>query len=120
MSRKRITYRPSKAQSILGGVVGGLFVLLGIFVVIPSFGLFGIVWTLAAAGIAATNLYHAFGRTYAGPRIEVEDEEDAPAARGPVELNAQARLEQLEQLKTSGLISEEEYQEKRQQILNSL
>ena len=118
MSRKRITYRPSKAQSILGGVVGGLFVVLGIFVVIPTFGPFGILWTLIAVGITATNLYHAFGKKYVGPRIEVEDQEPDP--RQPADFNAQARLEQLESLRASGLITEEEYQEKRQQIVDQL
>ena len=56
MARKRVTYRPSKAGSALGGVVGGLFVLIGLFVAIPTFGLFGVLWTLIAVGITGANL----------------------------------------------------------------
>ena len=42
MARKRVTYRPSKAGATLGGVVGCVFVLIGLFAVIPTFGPFGI------------------------------------------------------------------------------
>ena len=35
--RKRVTYRPSKTGSVMGGVVGVIFVLIGLFVVICSF-----------------------------------------------------------------------------------
>ena len=41
MSRKRVTYRPSKTGSAIAGVVGLLFVGIGLFVVIPVFDAFG-------------------------------------------------------------------------------
>ena len=59
--RRRVTYRPSKASGVFGGVVGGIFVLIGLFVAIPTFGAFGILWTLIAVGITGMNLYQAFG-----------------------------------------------------------
>ena len=40
--KKRVTYRPSKAQGAFGVVWGGVFILIGLFVVIPVFGPFGI------------------------------------------------------------------------------
>ena len=86
MARKRVTYRPSKAGSALGGVVGGLFVLIGLFVAIPTFGLFGVLWTLIAVGITGANLYQAFGKGYVGPEIHIEEESDsehAQPAAGP-------------------------------------
>ena len=43
--KRKITYRPSKAQSVFGGVVGVIFVLIGLFVAIPQAGLFGLFWT---------------------------------------------------------------------------
>ena len=46
--RKRVTYRPGKAQGAFGTIWGGIFVLIGLFVVIPTFGPFGIIWTLGA------------------------------------------------------------------------
>ena len=119
--RKRITYRPSKASGIVGGVAGGLFVLLGIFVVIPTFGAFGILWTLFALVIAVSSLYQAFGKKYVGPEIHME-EDGAPAAPGgePIGLDAQQRLEQLQRLLDAGLITREEYEDKRAEILRGL
>ena len=117
--KRRVTYRPGKAQSALGLVMGGIFILIGLFVVIPTFGPFGILWTAMAVGITAVNGYHAFGGKYMGPEIHIEDDQSAgPSA--PVDLNAGARLEQLESLRASGLLSEEEYQSKREEILRSL
>jgi hypothetical protein len=53
----RIGVKPGKAVSALGMVLGGLFILLGVFLVIPTFGAFGWVWT---AGAAAIVIYYAF------------------------------------------------------------
>ena len=110
--RRRVTYRPNKVSSIMGGVVGIVFVLIGIFVVIPNAGLFGIFWTVCAAAITASNLYQAFGSKYIGPEIEIEDE--------PGTDDTQARLEKLRKLYESSLISREEYEEKRKEILKEL
>ena len=118
--RKRVTYRPSKTQSAFSAVVSGIFVLIGIVFVIPNIGGFGVLWTLVAAFGMATSVYHAFGKGYIGPEIHIEDEggrrPEAPAAS----LDAKSRLEQLESLRTAGLIDEEEYREKRREILEQL
>ena len=45
---KKIYVKPSKSQSKIGFVAGIIFCLLGIFLVIPTFGPFGICWTLIA------------------------------------------------------------------------
>ena len=139
MRRRRVTYRPSKAQGAFGLVWGGMFVLIGLFVVVPVFGPFGILWTLAALGITAMNGLHAFGKKYVGPEIRIEDEEGGGEAAGPREgsapaspapedhghipstaLNARERLEQLNSLKEAGLITGEEYDRKREEILSGL
>ena len=62
MARKRVTYRPSKTGSVFGGVASCIFVGIGLFVVIPTFGAFGILWTLIAAGGAVMSFYQAFGK----------------------------------------------------------
>lgn len=98
--RRRVTYRPSKAQSILGGVVGAIFVLLGLVMVIPMAGPFGLLWTAVAAAIAATNFYHAFGKGYIGPNIEISDEGELPAAAESPE----DRLKSFNPSTTSGLL----------------
>ena len=106
-------------------VFGGIFVLIGLFVVIPTFGPFGVLWTLMAAGITGVNAYQAFGKGYVGPEIHIEDEETPqttfyPPVQPGQSGDAKARLEQLESLKTAGLLTEEEYQAKRAEILRSL
>ena len=116
--RKRITYRPNKAGGILGGVVGCIFVLIGIFFVIPGAGLFGVFWTLVALGITIANLYAAFGKKYMGPEIYMEEE--IPSAAAGTMTDAKARLEQLQQLLDAGLITKQEYEEKREEILRGL
>lgn len=119
--RRRVTYRPSKGQSAFSAVVCGIFVLIGIFFVIPNTGGFGVLWTLIALFGAGTSAYHAFGKGYIGPEIHIEDEEgQRPGPAPAADLNAKARLEQLETLREAGLIDEEEYQAKRREILESL
>ncbi len=125
--KKKITYRPSRQQGAFSTAVGGIFVLIGLFVVVPTFGLFGLLWTLIAVGITVMNAYQAFGKGYTGPEIRIEDEEERSspppethdhiqsAAMGP-----QKRLEQLKSLREAGLIDEREYQEKRKDILRDL
>ena len=126
MSRKRVTYRPNKASGVMGGIMGGIFVLIGIFVVIPTFGPFGILWTLVAAVICGGSLYQSFGKKYVGPQIEIEEESTENSGsvenrtKSAPDLHAKERLEQLEQLRTSGLISDEEYEKKRKDIVDSL
>ena len=116
MSRKRVTYRPSKTGSIFGGVVGCIFVGIGIFVVIPTFGAFGILWTLIAVGIMGINFYQAFGKGYVGPEIHIEEEVSVDDPKGTPE----QRLEQLQSLYDRRLITKEEYEQKRQEILKEL
>jgi hypothetical protein len=117
--RRRITYRPSKQQSIFGGVMGAVFVGIGIFVVIPIFGAFGGLWPLLAGGITGFNLYAGVSKNYAGPEIRVE--EDGSQARNDSDADGSARrLEELRTLYDRRLITQEEYEEKRKDILKEL
>ena len=126
--RKRVTYRPSKSGSVMGGVVGVIFVLIGLFVVIPSssmaggFGaIFGVLWTIIAGVIAGTNFYQAFGKGYIGPEIHIEEEGKSEHAQdAPAPGDAQARLTELRQLYDQRLITQEEYEQKRREILEEL
>lgn len=131
MRRRRVTYRPGKAQGVFGVVLGGIFVLIGLVVAIPTFGLFGILWTLIALCITVMNAFHAFGKKYVGPEIRIEDEEEqnerssspAPETHDHIPstaLDAQRRLEQLETLKQAGLITQREYDQKREEIVKGL
>ena len=117
--RRRVTYRPSRALAGFTTVVGVIFVLIGVFVAIPQAGAFGVLWTLIAVGITAYNGYMAFGKKYIGPEINIEDEgAPNPAPEGPSD--AETRLTQLAALHEKGLITDEEYEEKRQEILDEI
>lgn len=131
--RKKVTYRPSKAQGIFSTIWGGIFVLIGPVVVIPAIGPFGLLWTAGAAAITALNAYRAFGKRYSGPEIHIEEEtvenlsgqerEAAPQTHDHIPstaLDAKERLEQLERLREAGLITGEEYRKKREEILQDL
>lgn len=117
MARKRVTYRPSKTGSVFGGVASCIFVGIGLFVVIPTFGAFGILWTLIAAGGAVMSFYQAFGKKYMGPEIHIEEE---GASVDDPKGDPQQRLEQLQSLYDRRLITKEEYEQKRQEILKEL
>lgn len=117
--RRRVTYRPSKAQSVFGGVVGILFIGIGVFMVIPTFGPFGILWTLMAVGITGFNFYTAFGKNYAGPEIHIE-EDSAGIQENSAAGTSAARLEQLRSLYDQRLITQEEYEDKRKEIVKEL
>jgi len=129
--KKRIYYRPNKASGIIGGVIGGIFVLIGIFFAIPVFGAFGIAWTLIAALIAGVSLYQAFGKKSDGsaplsPEIIIEDvpvpgADPAKPDRSAVDSgDVEARLIKLQDLYDRRVISREEYDEKRRDILGEL
>ncbi len=116
MARKRVTCRPGKTNGIFECIVGGIFVLIGVLMVIPTFGAFGILWTLLAAGSTACNAYRAFGKGYAGPEISIEDDTSGGGTGG----GTGSRLRELQNLYDRGLITREEYEAKRQEILREL
>lgn len=139
MARKNINYRPGKAQARMGLVVGVIFVFIGICVLIPSTlvsgffpaVLFGLAWTGIAIYNVVVNAKVAFGseedvKEYFGGYV-VTEEDSAPAAPREdhdhipsMALDAQKRLEQLQNLKNAGLITEAEFTAKRREILEEL
>ena len=118
MKRRRVTYRPSKSGSAFGGIVGIIFTCIGLFVAIPTAGAFGVLWTLIALAMTVYQFAMAAGKVSAGSwSIEEEDEgrDGAPGGK-----SAQDRLTELQSLSDRGLISREEYEEKRKEILEEL
>ena len=121
---RRIKVKPGKTQSKLGFFVGLAFVAIGLFVAIPVFGPFGIFWTAIAAFIAFSNYKNGFtdegvptheieiddvgsdyGNSYSAPRYTTGDD-------------IEAKLRKLESLYNQDLITSEEYEKKRQEILD--
>lgn len=123
--RRNIHYKPSKGASILGGIVGctmGFFGLFGMSDMAYGFGTeflaFRLVWCLAAFGIGIYNFLLAAGVVKYNGGYEITDETDDGAKGG--KSDAEARLEELQTLYDRRLITEEEYQEKRRDILDRL
>ena len=129
MSRKRVRVKPGKAQSTVSFVVGLAFVLVGLVMVVPTFGPFGLLWTGVAVAITVINGLNAFGKKGV-PTMEIYSEEDDDEAPSPARedhdhipstaLTTQERLEQLQTLKEAGLLTDEEYRNKREEILKGL
>ena len=111
---KKIHVRPGKSQSKVGFVVGIVFCLIGLFVVIPTFGLFGILWTAAAGWIAYTHYRNGFTDKHIASRV-IEIEEN-----GEAEEDVEERLQKLQSLYDKALITRDEYEQKRKEILSDL
>ena len=125
--KRHVTGPPDKSSAVISGIFGVIFVLIGIFVVIPSSGLFGLLWTAAALVFTVSNFRHIFPKKSAGPNPHTGQEERTPPpvsrdagsapARPTNQLDREGRLDQLKRLKEAGLLSDEEYRAKRDEIL---
>lgn len=126
--KKNIRFSPSPAMRTFSRVFSGIFALIGLsFVyvgvtkVLPSgSGVFGIVWTLMACCFAGLGIYGAVSKNglyglYRGFGISITDE-DAEGEKRDIT----SRLEELEKLRDDGLVTKEEYDQKREEILKDL
>ncbi len=112
--------RPSKPASAIGIVVGAVFVGIGVFVVIPGAGLFGVIWTLLAlVGTAyhAANVFSEQGVAHEVVEFDTSPQAERHESATP---SPELRLSKLDELKQQGLVSEEEYTEQRTRILDDL
>ena len=124
MRRRRVVrIHPSKPSMVLSLVVGVIFCLLGVFIVIPTFGVFGLFWTLISAGITVVNAMPLFSGEerdlYHTMTIEEDSGYDGLAADTQSD-DIAARLEKLKALYDRRLITTEEYESKREEILRRL
>lgn len=138
--RYTVRYAPTGAgktmlrgMGVFHAIFGTVFALVALFEIIPAAGLFGIPFLAAGVFFAVNGTLIALGKNgLMGRSYQIESEEEfgqEPPNLPPVEthdhipstaLDAKHRLEQLESLKTAGLISDQEYRQKRQEILNGL
>ncbi|MEG0366805.1 MAG: SHOCT domain-containing protein [Coprobacillus sp.] len=109
---RNIKVKPGKTQSLIGFISGLVFIGIGLFVAIPNFGLFGIFWTLIACVITGTNAMNAFGKKGVS-MYEVNIENDSSS-------DIEERLIQLDSLYNQRLITKEEYDQKRKDILEDI
>lgn len=114
--KKHVRYRPSKVNAGMSFGVGIFFVMIGLTVAIPQAGLFGLVWTGIAVTITVVNGLYLFGKrdnTSLFGGYVITDEE-------PEEESSEERLKKLQSLYDQRLITTEEYEEKRKEILKEL
>ena len=117
MAPKKIKVKPGKTQSKMGFIVGILFVIIGCFVAIPTFGLFGIIWTVDAGIIAFTHYKNGFSdEGVATHEIIIEDGMEIIERADDGE-DIEAKLLKLNSLYEQRLITKEEYDEKRKELL---
>jgi hypothetical protein len=110
----RIRIKPSRPQAALAMVVGIAFVGFGLLVGIPTFGVFGIFWTVMALAMTVYFAINAFSpRGLAHTEIDIEH--DAEPEEGGLQFDE--RLRRLERLREEQLISAEEYERKREEIM---
>jgi hypothetical protein len=106
--------KQSKPISAVGFFGGILFIGLGVFLMIPTFGSFGIIWTVFAAIITAYHGYGLFSKRGVS-LYEVEAESHSGSRSSPAD-----RLTKLEDAKNRGLVSESEYKTQRNRILSDI
>ena len=120
--RTRGRVRPSKPLSALAMLVGILFVLVGVFFLIPHLGWFGIIWTLVAGAITAYHALNVFSERGVAHEVVDFDISTVESARPPAPNadSAEQRLKNLESLREKGLLRDDEYEMQRRKILDQL
>ena len=122
MSRK-IKVTPGKGQSKAGFFAGIVFCFIGLFIVIPTFGPFGIFWTIIAVIITITNGYNTFtDKGIASHEITIDElyQPDKDTSLGSNNKTSEQRLKELQGLYDKGMVTYNEYQEQRKRILDDL
>ena len=125
--RRRYRVRPSKGALVMTAVMGLFFTCIGVCVVIPAtwklgpMALFGLLWTGIAVYTAVSSLLALTGKKnvtgYSGMEVYEETEEEPVSTAAST---AEARLQELRNLYDRSLITEEEYEAKRREILKEL
>ena len=132
---KKIHVRPSKGQSKVGFAAGIIFCLIGVCIVIPTFGLFGIFWTAIAGWITYVHYKNGFTNEPIDSHvIHIEDDEENVTVTKHTGYHTysydttseiensdiEERLRKLQNLYDQSLISSEEYTQKKKEILKEL
>ena len=129
---KKIKVRPGKTQSKAGFVVGIMFCLLGLCVIVPMFVPFGLLCTGVAEWITYSHYRNGFtDRPISNRVIEIEDDGKSitvvPDIMGHSNEtqavhteSVEDRLKKLQSLYHQELITKEEYEKKKQEILDEI
>lgn len=118
MATKKIKVKPSKMQSKIGFIIGILFLILGFVVIIPTFGLFGIIWTSIAGLIVFINYKNGFSdEGIATHEVIIEENVNSSNSSNNND-DIEKKLTKLNSLYEKNLISKEEYNKKRKELID--
>lgn len=128
-----------RGMGVVHAIFGGVFVLIALTEIMPQAGIIGLPFLAGGAFFLVNGIRIAVSKNGMAQRVGYEVETDIehevitglmeepyvePSSPAPAnfvpETNAKQRLEQLESLRTSGLITQEEYEEKREEIIARL
>ena len=122
-----------RGMGVVHASMGIVFVITALTSIIPHAGLFGLPFLLGGAFFAVNGIRMLIGKNGFTHRIgyDIETDMESESMAGIMEepksdavvidpARTKARLEQLETMKNAGLITKEEYREKRQEIIDSL
>ena len=128
-----------RGMGVVHAIFGGVFAFIAITTIIPQAGIIGLPFLAAGAFFCIDGIRMAVSKNGMEQRVAYDVETDVeheviaglmeepyvePSSPAPAnfvpETNAKQRLEQLENLRTSGLITQREYEEKREEIIARL
>ncbi len=111
----RMRVKQSKPSALAGMLMGIIFIVVGFTTVLPTFGMFGVLWVLICLVITATQAYNFFSnKGVSSWEVDVDAPDYAGPANNP---DFETRLRKLGKLRDDGLISEEEFNRKREEIM---
>lgn len=114
---KNIRVKPGKTQSKIGVATGLVFCCIGLFFIIPTFGPFGILWTIMAVIITVINSLNAFSeKGVPTHEIVMEDDDDIVSKEDSIK----ERLKKLKEMYEDELITSEEYEAKKKELIDKL
>ncbi|OZM58394.1 hypothetical protein CIB95_02155 [Lottiidibacillus patelloidae] len=111
----RYGVKPSKGMSAISVFIGIIFIFIGITQVAKS-GFFGVIWTLIALAITGYHAANLF--TTKGVSAYQVDVLDNNKTKESTQGDYETKLRKLYRLKEDNIISEEEYEKKKQELLN--
>lgn len=122
--KRRITYRQSKASIALNIAVSIFMVAVGIFMLISANDSFATIfisfWLIFVITSTVISVRRACGDKGYTPEIEIYEDSAPTAGMSTANESAEQRLEQLRQIYERRLITSEEYEQKKAEILRQL
>ena len=128
-----------RGMGVVHAIFGGVFTLIAITQIMPLSPLFSLPFLAGGLFFCINGIRMAVSKNGMAQRVAYDMEtgieediiaglteeplptvQDSNPSPAPLETNAKQRLEQLESLKSAGLITQREYDEKREEIISRL